>query len=196
MINQTKLKKQLTNQKPEKSQLSSGWQSYSVQESLKLLPSLWDYKDKNASPFCVKTTVMEDPYSGFSSSLSIPPLILVGFFLRCMALRQCILKLNFLLPENRKIILLPLGERTGPEKNYVSMTYIKIKNKKGTCSKENNEHLFTVSQRQIFMSIWKVAVWLICYLSLAWSPDLNENFLPALDMRQLKPDRAAHAFLI
>lgn len=130
VINQTKLKKQLTNQKPEKSQLSSGWQSYSVQESLKLLPSLWDYKDKNASPFCVKTTVMEDPYSGFSSSLPIPSLILVGFFLWCMALRQCILKLNFLLPENRKIILLPLGERTGPEKNYVSMTYIKIKNKK------------------------------------------------------------------
>lgn len=38
------------------------------------------YKGKNASPFCVKTTVMEDPYSGFSSSLSIPPQILVGFF--------------------------------------------------------------------------------------------------------------------
>lgn len=143
---------------PQKSQLSFGWQSYSVRESLKLMSSLWDSRDKNTLAFCVKTIVMEDSFTGFSSSPSVPPLMLVwGFFgLFFSFLSPYSVWLSgtafwssiSLLPENRKIILLPLGEGVGSEKNYITMTYIKkIIKKKLVWERTMNIYLLSCKDR-------------------------------------------------
>lgn len=78
-------------------------------------------KAKTESAFCVKTTVMEYSYSGFSSSPSVLPLMVEVFLVHGFEAQY--LKLSFPLPENRKVILLPLGEEVGSEKNYISMKY-------------------------------------------------------------------------